>query len=78
MVWFPATLVNTVANCTVRSERSQGRLPEKPTNGLLKLRLVPKSIEVIPLVQSSMFAPRIPTSSAVFNPLPSVSAWLRK
>ena len=67
----PATLVNTVANWTVRSERSHGRLPEKPTSGMLKLRLVPKSIRVMPLVHSSMFAPRIPTSSAVFSPLPA-------
>ena len=78
IVWLPATFVNTVANWTVRSERSQGRLPEKPTSGLLRLRLVPKSIDVMPLVHSSMFAPRIPTSSAVFNPCPPVSASLRK
>ena len=78
IVWFPCTFVKTVANWTVRSERSQGRLPEKPTSGLLRLRLVPKSIDVIPLVQSSMLAPRIPTSSAVFNPLPPESASLWK
>jgi hypothetical protein len=40
--------------------------------------LVPKSIAVMPAVQSSRFAPRIPTSAAAVALLESVSAWLWK
>ncbi len=78
IVWLPFTFVKTVANWIVRSERSHGRLPEKPTNGLLRLRPVPKSIDVMPLDQSSMFAPRMPTSCAVVSPAPPASASLWK
>ena len=77
MVWFPFTFVNTLANCTVRSLRSHGRLPEKPTIGLLRLRLVPKSICVMPADHSSMFAPRMPTSDAAVA-TPSIVALLWK
>jgi hypothetical protein len=69
-------LVKTVANCTVRSDRSHGRLPEKPTIGLLML--FPMSIDVMPLVHSSMFAPGMPTSVAVVSPSPPESASLWK
>ena len=77
IVWFDISLVKTVANSTVRSERSHGRLAAKPMSGSLQ-PLALKLIRVMPLVHSSMFAPRMPSSCAVVKPSPADTAVLWK
>jgi hypothetical protein len=69
-------LVNTAANCAVRSLRSHGRLFENPIIGLFMPLFT--WIVVMPADQSSMFAPGMPTSAAAVGLLLSVSAWLWK
>jgi hypothetical protein len=74
-VWLPRILVNVEATLYVFSERSQGRLGEKPRNGFAAPTFT-SSKRVSPLVKSSMFAPAIPTSLEVLRPAPWAVATL--